>query len=63
MDEFLQSEAISYSLVEIGNKQVDELGISTATQVAFFRAIKKLPIKTASHVLTDTFEIKKACTA
>ena len=58
LDEFLQSESISYSLVEIDNRQVDELGISAATQVAFFRAIKKLPVK-PQHVLTDTFEIKK----
>ncbi|MFZ2664515.1 MAG: ribonuclease HII [Patescibacteria group bacterium] len=55
---FIKKEAISYSIVSLSSKEVDKLGISEVTQVAFFSAIKNLKIK-PEKVFTDTFEIKK----
>ena len=53
----LQNELVSYSIIEISNEELDTIGISKATQKAFFAAIKNLKIK-AQHIFTDLFEIK-----
>lgn len=55
---FIKQHAISYSIEQITPAIIDSEGITGATQIAFFRAIKNLSTK-AQHVLTDTFEIKK----
>ena len=54
---FLHNELLSYSLVEINNQKIDELGIVACTQLAFSKAIKKLELK-PQHVFTDNYEIK-----
>lgn len=56
--DFIKKESISYSIVSLPSKEVDELGISEVTQIAFFNAIKKLKIK-PEKVFTDTFEVKR----
>jgi ribonuclease HII len=56
--EFIRNEAICYSIETIAPATIDTVGITQATQLAFFAAIKNLTTK-AQHVLTDTFEIKK----
>jgi ribonuclease HII len=58
IDVLIRSESISYSIIEISNKKLDEIGISDATQLAFYNSIKNLDIK-PEHILTDSFEIKK----
>ncbi len=58
LSEFIKKEAISYSIVVFGPKEVDKLGISELTQKAFFKAIRNLKIK-PQYVLTDTFEVVK----
>ncbi len=57
LSEFLLNELISYSIYEISHEQIDRLGIMPCTQIAFSKAIKKLPIR-PDHVFTDTFEIE-----
>lgn len=57
LNEFIQKEAISYSVVPVSHKKIDEWGISKCTQVGFFESIKNLHVK-PDHVLTDHFEIK-----
>lgn len=54
---FLLSEHINYSIVEVHPTELDEMGISKATQYAFYRAVNTLGI-TPDHILTDSFEIK-----
>lgn len=56
--EFIRKEAISYSIELLPPEKIDEIGVSEATQICFFNAIKNL--KTFPEVvLTDTFEVKK----
>lgn len=55
---FLLKAVISYSIVKISNEELDKIGISQATQTAFYRCIQKLKVK-PEHILTDAFEIKK----
>lgn len=58
LSSFIKKEAISYSIELFSPEQVDELGISEITQLAFYGAMKKLKIK-PEFIFTDTFEIKK----
>ncbi len=58
LSEFIKKYAISYSIQTIDSTRVDTIGISKATQEAFFNSIQDLKVK-AQHVITDTFEIKK----
>jgi ribonuclease HII len=56
--EFIRKNAVSYSIKLLSPEKLDEIGISAATQLCFFNAIKNL--KTLPEViLTDTFEVKK----
>ncbi len=57
LNEFIVNEALAYSVVEIDNLEVDRLGISKCTQIAFEKAVLKLD-KKPHHILTDAFEIK-----
>ncbi|HRY56856.1 MAG TPA: ribonuclease HII [Patescibacteria group bacterium] len=58
LSEFIKKEAISYSIEVFGPEEVDKLGISKLTQMAFFQAIQRLKVK-PQYVLTDTFEVVK----
>ena len=58
LSDFIKKEAISYSVEVFQPEEVDEMGISELTQVAFFNAVRNLKIK-PQFVLTDTFEIRK----
>ncbi len=55
---FIQNISISYSIFEISPGELDQIGLSQATQKAFFGSIQKLKIK-PEHVFTDAFPIKK----
>jgi ribonuclease HII len=58
INQFLLNEVISYSIVVIGNRELDHVGIGRATQQAFYQAIQKLAVK-PQHILTDMFPIKQ----
>lgn len=58
INQFLLNSVVSYSIVEISSKELDEIGISQTTQEAFYKCIQELNVK-PEHVLTDAFEIKK----
>ncbi|MFA6981405.1 MAG: ribonuclease HII [Patescibacteria group bacterium] len=58
LSEFIREHAVTFSISQIENTEVDDLGISASTQKAFFNSIQNLKVK-PGHVLTDTFEIKK----
>jgi len=58
LSDFITKEAISYSVEVFQPEEVDEMGISKLTQIAFFNAVRNLKIK-PQYVLTDTFEIHK----
>ena len=55
---FIRKEAISYSIELLPPENLDEIGISQATQLCFFNAIKNLTT-IPEVILTDTFEVKK----
>lgn len=57
ISEFLVDESICYSISEIANSEIDDIGITQATQKAFYNAVINLTV-TPQHVLTDAFEIK-----
>ncbi len=54
---FIKKEAISYSIEVFEPKEVDKMGISELTQLAFSNSVKNLKIK-PQYILTDTFEIR-----
>jgi ribonuclease HII len=58
LNKFIINETISYSIYEISAKELDEIGISAATQKAFYTCVQTLKIK-PDHVFTDRFEIKQ----
>lgn len=58
INERLIKEVIDYSIVEISHTHLDRVGISKATQEAFFKSIHKLKYK-PEHILTDNFPISK----
>jgi len=58
LEEFIKNKAISFSLAEISNRKLDEIGIAEATQISFFDSINGLSTK-PNHILTDSYEIKK----
>lgn len=55
---FIRKEAVSYSIELLPPEKLDEIGISEATQICFFNAIKNLNT-IPEVILTDTFEVKK----
>jgi len=55
---FIQQEAICYSIFEISAGELDQIGISKATQKAFYGCIEKLKIR-PEHIFTDTFPVKQ----
>lgn len=57
LNPFIRLEAVSFSIVQISNTDIDRVGISQATQGCFFQSIQKLKIK-PDYVFTDTFPIK-----
>lgn len=57
LSKFLHTVAISYSIKVIDSKDLDELGISKATQIGFLNSVESLNVK-ADYVLTDAFKIK-----
>jgi len=58
LESFIKTNCLAYSIVEISNKDLDILGISKITQMAFFNSVKKLDIS-PEHILTDAFGIKR----
>ena len=61
LSEFIKKEmAIFYNIQEITNNDIDILGISKATNLAFLsnynEAIKKIPLE---YLITDAFSIKE----
>jgi ribonuclease HII len=58
INELLLNAVVSYSIVEIPSDELDEIGVSQATQKTFYGSIQKLSVK-PEHILTDSFEIKK----
>lgn len=53
---FIKLNAISYSIIEIQSNEIDELGISQANSIGFYRAIKNLTVE-PDHILTDHFVV------
>ena len=56
IDEFLRSESVCYSLVEISNADIDRVGIGRANRVAFHDAVYNLRIK-PDYILSDYFSV------
>lgn len=56
--EFIKNHALSFSIYEIDNKTIDNLGISECTQVGFNASLAGLS-KKPHHILTDAFKIKQ----
>lgn len=52
---FIRETAYAYNIETIDREIIDQKGISTATQIGFFNAVKKIP--NYQHVLTDNFKI------
>lgn len=57
LNEFITSECISYSIIEIPAKAIDKQGISRVTTQGFSKAIKNLK-QAPDHILTDAFCIQ-----
>ncbi|OGC70729.1 ribonuclease HII [candidate division WWE3 bacterium RIFOXYC1_FULL_39_7] len=57
LSSFIISEAVSYSIFEVSNQDLDRDGLRIATQTLFREAVKSLSIQ-PEHVLTDHFKIK-----
>jgi ribonuclease HII len=57
LDIFIRENAISYSIIEISNEEIDSIGISQATQKCFYEAITQLKVR-PDHIMTDSFEIR-----
>lgn len=57
LSEFIKQNCLSFSIIEISNSELDEIGISQATQKAFFTSIQNLKID-PEHIFTDAFKIK-----
>jgi len=55
--DFIKENCISFSIIEISNTELDEIGISQATQKAFFNSVTKLKIN-PEYIFTDAFKIK-----
>lgn len=55
---FIKQVCISYSIHEISNKHIDNMGISACTQEAFYESVQKLKVA-PEHILTDSFPINK----
>lgn len=53
----IKNEAFYYSIQEISNIELDTIGISQATQKAFYNSVVQLLNKPTVHVLTDMFNI------
>lgn len=56
ISEFIISELVSYSIIEVPNYEIDASGIMPCTISAFSKSISKLDVK-PHHILTDSFEI------
>lgn len=55
LDSFIRDTAYAYHVETIDREVIDHKGISTATQIGFFNAVKKIP--NYQHVLTDNFKM------
>lgn len=55
---FIKNNCLTYSIIEISHKELDSIGLSQATQKAFYNSIKNLKIE-PQHIFTDAFKIKK----
>lgn len=53
---FIKQSALKYSIFEIDNHTLDNIGLAKATQAGFFSALKNLNID-VEHVLTDQYKI------
>lgn len=58
LSSFIINNCLCYSIFQISNNEIDKLGISACTQVAFSGVIKSLSIK-PEHILTDAFAVKE----
>lgn len=58
LNRYIIIESISYSVVKILHKKIDRVGLTQATQEAFYKAIKKLKV-IPDYILTDMYEVKK----
>ncbi|HLD51233.1 ribonuclease HII [candidate division WWE3 bacterium RIFOXYC1_FULL_40_10] len=54
LDSFIRTNAIEFSIVEIGVEEIDRTGIGKCNLLGFKRAISRLKIA-LDHVLTDSF--------
>ena len=54
--EFIKSFAICYSIIEISSEEIDELGITQANSIGFYKSIKSLETR-PDFMLTDHFPI------
>ena len=57
LETFIKKNCVSFSIIEISNTELDNIGISQSTQKAFFNSIKNLKIS-PEYILTDAFKIK-----
>lgn len=55
---FIKQVCISYSIYEISNNHIDNMGISACTQKAFYESVQRLKVA-PEHILTDSFPINK----
>jgi ribonuclease HII len=58
LSQLLITKVISYSIIEISHYELDQIGMTQATQKAFYAAVKQLGT-TPQHILTDAFAIHK----
>lgn len=57
LSERIKSYAISWSVAEVGVARINKFGIGKATQIAFRKALRTLPVP-ADYILIDAFYIK-----
>lgn len=56
ISEFVKNSCVEYSIYQVSNKEIDKLGISKCTQIAFYKVVQNLKTK-PEHILTDSFPI------
>ncbi len=57
LNDFILKNCVCYSIYQVTNQDIDDLGLSVCTQKAFSGAVKSLTPK-PEHILTDSFTIK-----
>lgn len=57
LSEFIISNAVAYSIIEISPHEIDKVGIGEANRIGFTQAISRLR-HTPDYVITDYFKLK-----